>query len=427
MRAWRGSVLLIVTIAAVSAAQVGSLSPAEERIQTAKAAIQKNPQRYQAYNDLAFALVSRGRETSDAKYFGNAAEAVEESLRRAPNNFEAMKAKVEVLLGERRWEEAREIARTLNRSMPDDVPVWGYLAEAASHLGDDDEAIKATQWMLDLRRNNTGGLVLAAELRTLHGRLDPALEFYNQAYQQVPPGEVEQAAFILTQMAAIELARGQLDSAQKRLDDAIAQFPGYYFSLETLARLRAAQGQNTEAVDLWRRRNQQAPTPESLYGLAQALEQDGRADQARTAWAEFVSVATPLVRQASNANRELVLYHVNYAHAPAEALRVARVEIARRHDVLTQDAYAWALASNGEYQEAKMQMEKALALGTKDSVFYYHAGVIASRLNDRAAAERYFQESLALNPASMVSADVRRELASLGARDRSESLPARGN
>jgi len=426
MQAWHGSILVILAATSVSSAQVGSISPAEERIQASEKAIQSNPQRYQAYNDLAFALVSRGRETADAKYYRQAAEAVETSLLLAPDNFEALKAQVEVLLGQRRWQEARESARSLNRDIPDDVPVWGYLAEAASELGDYDEAVKTAQWMLDLRRNNTRGLLRAADLRVIYGYLDGALDFYNQACQQVPPHEAEQVAFIFTRMAGVELMRGRLESAQKFLDPAIQQFPDYYLSLEMLARLRAAQGKSAEAVDLWRRRNQQLPTPESRYEFAQALEQDGQRDQAKTAYAEFERVARPLVNQPANANRDLVLYYGNYAHNPAEALRVARSEVARRHDVFTLDAYAWALTADGQYEEAKEQMEKALAYGTQDAALFYHAGVIASKLNDRTAAERYFKESLDLNSVSIVSAEARRELLSIKTRARSESRPSGG-
>ncbi len=426
MQAWRGSILVILAAAAVSSAQVGVLSPAEEKIQTAEKAVQNNPQRYQNYNDLAFALVSRARETSDAECYSQAAEAVEKSLSLAPGNFEAMKARVEVLLGQRRWKEALESARPLNYRTPDDVPIWGYLAEAAFELGDYDESVKATQWMLDLRQNNARGLLRAAELRVVHGYLDGALDFYNQVYQQVPPHEVAQIASILTHMAGAELMRGRVESAQKLLDQALKQFPGYYLSMETLARLRAAQGNSREAVDLWRRRNQQLPTPESMYGLAQALEQDGQRDMAKAAYAEFERAATPLVDQPANANRELVLYNVTYAHNPAEALRVARLEVARRHDVFTLDAYAWALADNGRYEEASAEMDKALAVGTQDAAFFYHAGVIASKLNDRSAAEHYFKESLDLNSVSTVSAQVRQELQSIETRDRSREAPAGG-
>jgi len=70
---------------------------------------------------------------------------------------------------------------------------------------------------------------------------------------------------------------------------------------------------------------------------------------------------------------------VDYAHKPLEALRTARLELSRRHDVYTLDAYAWALCANGQYAEAQAQMQKALAVGIHESSVFYHADMIAKR------------------------------------------------
>jgi tetratricopeptide (TPR) repeat protein len=367
---------------------------------------------------LAFSLVSRARETPDANYYGQAAEVLQKSLHLAPDNFEGLKAQVEVLLGQHQWAEARDRARVLNRRMPDDVPVYGYISEAAFELGDYDEAEKAAQWMLDLRPGNTLGLLRGADLRAVYGDLHGALDFYNQGVQETPPHEVEQMAWILTHMADLELGRGQADSAERLLDQVLKAFPGYYLGLEALARLRTTQGKYAEAIALWRQRSQQSPDPQSLYGLAETLERGGLGEQAKTAYTEFEQLARQLLDKPENANRELVLYYVGYAHNPAEALRVAKLEVARRHDVYTLDAYAWALAANGQYEEAKGQMEKALKVGIRDAAFFYHAGVIASKLNDRSAAQGYFKGSLDSNPRSTVSVLARQELEVMESRNR---------
>jgi tetratricopeptide (TPR) repeat protein len=418
MQALRVLILIMVSAFAVLPAPGAPLSPAEQRIQAAENAIKNKPDRYQAYNDLAYSLVSRARETSDASYYGQAAEALRKSLRLTPDNFEALKAQVEVLLGQRRWAEARERARLLNRRMPDDVPVYGYIAEAAFELGDYDEAEEAAQWMLDLRPGNTLGLVRGADLRAVYGDSRGALDFYNQVYQETSPHEVEQIARVLTHMADLELGRGHAESAEKLLDQALKAFPGYYLALEGLARLRAVQGKYAQAIALWRQRNQQSPDPASLYGLAETLERGGLGEQAKTAYIEFEQQARQFLDKPENDNRELTLFYAGYAHNPAEALRVAKLEVARRHDVYTLDAYAWALAANSQWGEAKMQMEKALRVGIRDAAFFYHAGVIASHLNDRSAAQGYFKGSLDLNPVSTVSAAARQQLEVMDSRNR---------
>jgi len=418
MQAFRVLILIRVAAFAVVPAPGAPLSPAEQRMQAAENAIKNKPERYQAYNDLAFSLLSRARETSDAGYYGQAAEALQKSLRLAPDNFEALKAQAEVFLGQRRWAEARERARVLNRRMPDDVPVYGYISEAAFELGDYYEAAEAAQWMLDLRPGNALGLMRGADLRAVYGDSHGALDFYNQVYQETSPHEAEQIARVLTYMANLELARGHAESAEKLLDQALKAFPGYYLGLEALARLRTAEGRYTEAIALWRERGQQSPDPQSLYGLAETLERGGLGEQAKTAYMEFEQQARPLLDKPENANRELILFYAGYAHNPAEALRVAKLEVARRHDVYTLDAYAWALAANGQYGEAKAQMEKALKVGIHDAAFFYHAGVIASRLNDPSAAQGYFKGSLDLNPVSTVSAAARQELEVINSQNR---------
>jgi Flp pilus assembly protein TadD len=105
---------------------------------------------------------------------------------------------------------------------------------------------------------------------------------------------------------------------------------------------------------------------------------------------------------------ELIAYYAEHAHQPQEALRIARMEMENRHDVWALDAHAWALYANGRYAEAHVQIEKALAIGTRDAVLYYHAGIIEAAFGKRAEASLYMQQSLDLNPASEVSETARR-------------------
>ena len=59
---------------------------------------------------------------------------------------------------------------------------------------------------------------------------------------------------------------------------------------------------------------------------------------------------------------------------------MARVEIARRRDIPTLDAYAWALYANGQYAEARVELDKALKVGIRDATLLGHAAAIAEKL-----------------------------------------------
>ncbi|HEV2495243.1 MAG TPA: tetratricopeptide repeat protein [Terriglobia bacterium] len=396
------AVLVIVAVGAAGqtpqASQVEQTSssqrtPGELKIQWGRNSIHTAPEKFQGYNQLALGLIRRARETADTGCYTEAEQAVKKSVELAPDNFEARKAEIEILLGRQDFAPALAKARALNLKAPDDVQLWGYLAEANIGLGDYPEAEKAAQWMLDLRPGNVPGLIEGAALRKLYGDIDGARDFLNQAYQQTPPNEFEEAAWLLTEMADLERGSGRLDRAEKLLAEAQGIFPGYYRALEGQARVRMARREYVEAVELLSRRNQSFPTLGSEYALAAALTQAGRTSEAAALYARFEREARGRMENADNANRELILYYVDQAHQPAEALRIARLEATRRHDVLTLDAFAWALYANAQYTEAQNQMNRALAVGIQDGQLFYHAGQIASKLGFRAQAAQYFKQA----------------------------------
>ena len=107
-----------------------------------------------------------------------------------------------------------------------------------------------------------------------------------------------------------------------------------------------------------------------------------------------------------NSNRELIFYYSDHAHQPAKALDVAKREYAWRRDVYTLDAYAWALHVNGQDAEARKQIETALAVGIRDPEIFTHAGEIALKLGDTAAAQKYLQQAVSLHAMGSEHAQV---------------------
>jgi tetratricopeptide (TPR) repeat protein len=373
------------------------LSPAERSIAEARKAIEKKPAQHAGYNLLAMALSRRARETSDVTFYSQAEDALKKSFELTPQNLDGEKIRVWLLLGRHEFAAARDAALALSKNVPDDVLVYGFLTDANAELGNYDEAEKAAQWMLDLRPGNLPGLTRAAYLRELFGDVDGALDLMNMAYQSTPPTEAEDRAWILTQMGHLQLSRGKTAEAESLLQQALAIFPTYHYALGNLAKVHIAQRRYDDAVVLLRQRYQAAPHAENLYDLAEALELSGRSDEAKKAFGEFETKSVQESVRADNSNRELIFYYADHAHQPAKALDIARQEFARRHDVYTLDAYAWALHVNGRNGEARKQIEAALSVGIRDAKMLRHAGEIALQLGDRGAAHRYLQESASLN------------------------------
>lgn len=395
--------LFILTSVTAVFAQSGSpsieakLSPAEQSMKQAQRLIEKNPKNYEAYNALALAQSRRARETSDVKFYADAEQTLKKSFAISADNFDGKRIEVWLLLGKHEFGAARELALKLNKRMPDDVMVYGFLTDANVELGNYDEAEKSAQLMLDLRPGNSPGVTRAAYLRELFGDVDGALELMNMALQSTSPGETEDAAWILTQMAHLELSVGRIADAEMNLRQALVRFPGYHYALGTLAKVRIAQKRYDESVQLLNQRYQAAPHAENLYDLAEALQLAGRGEEAKKTFAEFEQKSLLESDRGDNSNRELIFYYADYAHQPGKALEVAMKEFARRHDVYTLDAYAWALHVNGENQEARRQIEAALSVGIRDARLIRHAGEIALALGDRPAAQKFLRQSADLN------------------------------
>ena len=189
-------VLAFCAMGTAGAAEGPSPSPAELRIAGAQKVLQKQPNRYQAYNDLALALVRRARETGDNSYYEQAQAAIDNSLRIEPRNFEAHQAHVNLLLAEHEYRQALDEARALNHRMPDAVLVWGYKAEAEAALGNYQQAEESAQWMMNLRPGNLPAYLTGADLREDWGDIDGAEDYLSKALQQTPPFESEETAWI---------------------------------------------------------------------------------------------------------------------------------------------------------------------------------------------------------------------------------------
>ncbi len=241
------ALLLIVVTALAAFAETSNSpsdakpSPAERSIAQAKQLMLENPKDFEAYNALALALSRRARETSDVNYYAQAEEALQQSSAISPGNFDGARTHVWLLLGKHEFAAALEEAKKLNKRMPDDVMTYGFLTDANVELGNYKDAETAAQMMLDLRPGNLPALTRAAYLRELFGDIDGALELMNMARQSTSPSEVEDAAWILSQMAHLELAVGKTAEAEKYLQQALTLFPGYHYALGNLAKVRIQQ------------------------------------------------------------------------------------------------------------------------------------------------------------------------------------------
>jgi tetratricopeptide (TPR) repeat protein len=218
-------------------AQAPASSPVNRRIELAEKKIRAEPKNAQAYNELAFALCRAARDREDLALYTRAHAALDHSLELSPNNYEAQKLRVTVLLGQHLSTEALKLATEVNRRMPDDIYGWGLLVDANVAVGNDAEAERAAQWILDLRPGSGLGFTKAAGLREKFGDPEGALEFLEEAERRVSPNDTDERVWLLIGKARLHLSMNDPVRARECLDQAGQLFPDSRLLLKSRAEL----------------------------------------------------------------------------------------------------------------------------------------------------------------------------------------------
>lgn len=389
------------------AGEAEARSPADRQLQAARAVVRSNESDPKGYNLLAAAYMQKAREAEDFGLNAKALEALDRSLKIAPDNYDALKLRAKVLLTFHRFEEGLETARRAQRINPGDHDNYGAMTDAQEELGDYPAAVEAAQRMVDLRPD-TSSYARVSYLRWLHGDTAGAVEAMRVAAQSANPADPERVAWCHVQLGDALLNTGRAEEAEREFDRALFVFPKYGAALSAKARARVAAGDLEGAREIYRREYETAPSADTALALGDIHARLGRADEAQKYYAAFESLEVGNAT-AENDMHHLVAYWTDHDKNLDEALALARKERARRKDVYTCDTLAWALYKKGLHAEAKAASDEALRLGTRDPRLLYHAGMIAHALGDRARGAEYLKQALAANPSfDVLQAEVAR-------------------
>lgn len=391
---------------------VGPATPADRQIRAAEGVIDRAPSDARGHNLLAAAYMQKARESEDYAVNAKAAEALESSLRIAPDNYDGLKLRAKLLLTYHRFEEALAIARRVEGMNPRDHDNYGALTDAFVELGDYPAAVESAQKMVDLRPE-TSSYARISYLRWLHGDNKGSIEAMKLATQSASPQDPERVAWCHVQLGEALLNSNQSAEAEREFDRALFFFPDYGAALSAKARARIASGDFEGAVEIYRREYERGPSADTALALGDLSTKLGRLDEASKHYAAFESLERENA-VAENDMHHLVVYWTDHDKNLDEALALAKKERERRKDIFTCDNLAWALFKKGQLVEAKAMIGEALRLGTRDARLLYHAGMINVALGDRERGLKYLRESLAINPSfDVLQAEVaRRTLAS---------------
>jgi tetratricopeptide (TPR) repeat protein len=270
---------------ALALATVPGTSGVDTGIASLESSVTKNPRKADLWVMLGRAWVRKARESSDPGYYAHADACARIALAIEPGNRLAVDLEAMVLLNDHKFEEARRVAESITIARPDDPMAYGTMSDALLELGRFEEAVRATQTMVDLKPN-LPSYSRASYLAWLQGDARAAKKFARLAIDA--GGDTrnpEPLAWVLVQAAMLFWNEGDYAGADAGFDRALATVGEYPPALVGKARVAMAEGQSHRAVALLERAYASSPLAESAWLLGDARAADGDAKGSLEAYA----------------------------------------------------------------------------------------------------------------------------------------------
>jgi Flp pilus assembly protein TadD len=144
--------------------------------------------------------------------------------------------------------------------------------------------------------------------------------------------------------------------------------------------------------------------------LGDLLDRQGGAAAAARQRATVAAIDRVLTANGLRVDLETAVFRADHGIRPSETVRLARRARSERPSIYGDDALGWALARAGRCAEAEPWLDRALRLGTKDALLYFHRGYAAGCAGDRRAMRAWYRRALDQSPVFSVRwAPVARE------------------
>jgi len=351
---------------------------------------------FQSIEHLGWLYVAKARESFDPGYYKLAEQCANCLDSEQPQCSEGLLLRGQVLENLHRFKGAETLARELvaKRGLSFD---YGLLGDSLMEQGRLDEAADAYQKMVNIKPD-LEAYARIAHYRWLKGDIAAATTLMQMAVSASSPNAPESAAWVTTRLAFYQFQNGKPDKADQSCALALEYQKNYAPALLLRGRILLSEGKANEAVEVLTESERLNPLPDYEWVLLEALHSAGREQEA-------VSVQARLDKCGPSTDpRTYSLYLSTSGRSNKTSIELARNELSNRADVFTHDALAWALASNGNAEDAYKEMQKALVEGTYDGRLFFHATVIASESGHEVEAAAWLRKAL-VNPALLLPSE----------------------
>jgi predicted Zn-dependent protease len=372
------------------------------------------PTDVRALQVLGASYVRRATHTADPTYYDLAQRAFDRADVVRPGLDDTQLGRGLLALSRHDFAAALDFGTRVHAHNPQNPDALAVTVDAQVELGRYDEASASLQQLLDLHP----GLPAYARLsyvRELHGDVVGAMRAMRQA-DIAANGLADDRATVATFLGDLELVRGRVSAADDEYRAALRLQPDLALARLGAARVAAVQGRRQAAIRSLQHLVRERPVPSAIALLGDLQALDGDTAAARRSFDLVRTIGRLQQSSGQVIDLEMAVFEADHADGPVAAARA--VELARRaydarpDNVFVNDALAWALFRSGDRVGALPFVDRALRLGTPDTLLHYHAATVfaAAGADERARAE--IRTVLRGNPAfSFRYADDARALA----------------
>jgi tetratricopeptide (TPR) repeat protein len=354
-----------------------------------------------------------------------AKEAAKKALEIKPNYMEARSFLYSIYIQDKDYDELIKLVKDYLRGDEKDVANWGALGDVYVLKGDDKEARKAFQKMIDLEPKNPRGYIKMAWLSRKNKQPGEAARYLEAALQQ-NPGDYQALRLLVAlyeeqkqPAKALEVARAavakepknaemqqilgevylihkQPEAAATALEEALTLNPNDPQALGLLIRAYLVMPDKAKMME---QLTQKAEDPKApvfyAMALAQIYEHQRQGDKAIALYESLLKrpVSPAIIKN------NLAYLLAEYQPTPENLARAQKMasEVLDNNpeDPRLLDTLGWIYCKEKKYSEAKRYLEKAAEKSPKHPVLQYHLGFCAAQLGDTVLARSSLEKALA--------------------------------
>ncbi len=331
------------------------------------------------------------RQLLQDRLFDRAETQLRKVLEQDPENLAALVDLVQALEGQNKVEAAIRTAERALEIDPDYTRMFVVLARLEANRGELDKSLELAQLAMDKDPKNPEFLLVKARLMARAGRQDEVEKLLTRGIEDF--SEIPKISVAYAQL--IEVRRGELESAETRLREAVEHDPFNALGWVVLGRVLERTGRAEEAIDTYRRGLESDSSNMDLHGSLGTLL------VSRGALTEGIQHLKEAVRLSPRMQPSL---HVSLGGALAELgqLEAAGKEYERVLAVQpkhpgARNNYAVALRRHGRIEQAEKLLMELIADSPKNVDAYNNLSAIAVDKEEWSKAERYARIALDLD------------------------------